>query len=85
MFIAGLGCYTVKCSEILAHMEQLYNPRVNKYSLHFKKKYFDTQEGFLKRTIFGLKIISVINKEKKTSKNVGWNEIQTRDICSSVL
>jgi len=51
-------------------MEQLYNPRVNKVftSLHFKKNYFDTQEGFLKRTIFGLKIISVINKEKKLRK-----------------
>ena len=25
-----LGCYTVKCSQILAHIELLYNPRVNK-------------------------------------------------------
>ena len=34
---SGLGCYTVKCSEILAHIELLYNPRVNKVltSLHF--------------------------------------------------
>ena len=33
---SGLGCYTVKFSEILAHMELLYNPRVNKVftSLH---------------------------------------------------
>ena len=27
---SGLCCCTVKCSEILAHIEVLYNPRVNK-------------------------------------------------------
>ena len=27
---SGVGCYTVKCSEILAHIELLYNPRVSK-------------------------------------------------------
>ena len=31
---SGLGCYTVKCSEILAHIELLYNPRVNKVFTH---------------------------------------------------
>ena len=33
---SGLCCYTVKCSEILAHIKLLYNPRVNKVftSLH---------------------------------------------------
>ena len=34
---SGLCCCTVKCSEILAHIKLLYNPRVNKVftSLHF--------------------------------------------------
>ena len=30
MLWSGLYCYTVKCSEILAHIKLLYNPRVNK-------------------------------------------------------
>ena len=36
VLLSGLGCHTVKCSEILAHIELLYNPRVNKvFILHF--------------------------------------------------
>ena len=31
---SGLSCYTVKSSEILAHIELLYNPRVNKVFTH---------------------------------------------------
>ena len=31
---AGLCCCTVKCSEILAHIKLLYNPRVNKVFTH---------------------------------------------------
>ena len=40
MLWSGLCCYTEgwggKCSEILATIKLLYNPRVNKYSLHKK-------------------------------------------------
>ena len=33
---SGLCCYTVKCSEILAHIKLLYNERVNKvFTSHF--------------------------------------------------
>ena len=37
MLWSGLCCCTVKCSEILAHIKLLHNPRVNKVftSLHF--------------------------------------------------
>ena len=36
MLWSGLGCYTVKCSEILAHIELLYNPRVNNvFTIHY--------------------------------------------------
>ena len=41
--LTGLCCYTEgwggKCSEILATIKLLYNPRVNnKYSIHFKRR-----------------------------------------------
>ena len=42
VFWSGLDCYTVECSEILAYIELLYNPRVNKVftSLHFTSPHF---------------------------------------------
>ena len=37
----GLCCYTVKCSEILAHIKLLYNPRVNKvFTIHNSQRSF---------------------------------------------
>ena len=35
---SGLCCYTVKCSEILAHIKLLYNPRVNKVFTSLRTK-----------------------------------------------
>ena len=41
VFWSGLCCCTVKCSEILAHIELLYNPRVNKvFTSHFTSLHF---------------------------------------------
>ena len=39
---SGLGCYPVKCSEKLSHIELLYNPRVNKVftSLHSENLHY---------------------------------------------
>ena len=36
---SGLDCYTVKCTEILAHIELPYNPRINKVFTFTKHKY----------------------------------------------
>ena len=43
-----LGCYTVKCLEILAHIELLYNLRVNKVftSLHFTSLHFTSHSQY---------------------------------------